>query len=172
MKQLIIGGCRSGKSSYAEKCAIATGKKCIYIATAEALDSEMQARVQKHQEDRSDAWELCESPLQLAAAIRQYDNPEYCILLDCLTLWLSNCLLSDEVGLWSRERSDFFEALKSNRSHLLMVGNEVGSGLVPMGKINRVFVDENGRLHQDLAEICDEVNYIVAGLSHTLKSKT
>jgi len=169
MKQLIIGACRSGKSTYAENCAISLNKKRVYIATAEALDAEMQTRILRHQTDRDVTWELCETPVQLADAVSRYDDPDSCILIDCLTLWLSNCLLSDDPALWKSEQEKFIISLKMARSDVLMVGNEVGSGIIPMGKINRTFVDENGRLHQRLAEICDKVTYIVAGLPHTLK---
>jgi adenosylcobinamide kinase/adenosylcobinamide-phosphate guanylyltransferase len=172
MKQLIIGACRSGKSAYAERCANSLGKKQVYIATAEALDVEMETRIHRHQADRDDTWELCETPIELAAAINRYDDSNTCILIDCLTLWLSNCLLSEDSGLWMGEREKFITSLKASRSDVLLVGNEVGSGIIPMGEINRTFVDENGRLHQVLAEMCDEVNYIVAGLPHTLKSKS
>jgi len=170
MKQLILGGSRSGKSRLAESYAIETAVKRVYIATAQALDTEMKARISLHQAQRDDLWELVESPIHLAAAIKRHSAENTCVLVDCLTLWLSNCLLDDDKALWASEREALMQVVGEVAGPLIFVGNEVGNGIVPMGELNRLFVDENGRLHQDLAVLCDKVVYVVAGLPHVLKS--
>jgi len=170
MKQLILGGSRSGKSRLAEKYAIETSMTRVYVATAQALDAEMQARITLHQAQRDDHWALVEAPIQLAAAIEKHSAKNTCVLVDCLTLWLSNCLLSEDKTLWAREREALMQVVQEASGSLILVGNEVGSGIVPMGELSRLFVDENGRLHQDLAALCDKVVYVVAGLPHVLKS--
>ena len=170
MKQLILGGSRSGKSRLAESYAIETAVKRVYIATAQALDTEMKARISLHQAQRDDLWELVESPIHLAAAIERHSAENTCVLVDCLTLWLSNCLLDDDKALWASEREALMQVVGEVAGPLIFVGNEVGNGIVPMGELNRLFVDENGRLHQDLAVLCDKVVYVVAGLPHVLKS--
>lgn len=169
MKQLILGGSRSGKSRLAENYAKETSMKRVYVATAQALDAEMQARIGLHQAQRDDLWELVEAPIQLAAAIEKYSAENTCVLVDCLTLWLSNCLLSEDKTLWASEREALIQVVNEASGSLIFVGNEVGSGIVPMGELSRSFVDENGRLHQDLAALCDKVVYVVAGLPHVLK---
>jgi len=169
MKQLILGGSRSGKSRLAENYAKELPMKRVYVATAQALDAEMQARISLHQAQRDDLWDLVEAPIQLAAAIEKYCAEDTCVLVDCLTLWLSNCLLSQDKTLWAREREALMQVLNKVTGSLILVGNEVGSGIVPMGELSRLFVDENGRLHQDLAALCDKVVYVVAGLPHVLK---
>jgi len=169
MKQLVLGGSRSGKSRLAEKYAEETSMKRVYVATAQALDSEMQARITLHQAQRDDHWELVEAPIQLAAAIEKHCAKNTCVLVDCLTLWLSNCLLSTDKALWASEREALIRVVNEAPGSLIFVGNEVGSGIVPMGELSRLFVDENGRLHQDLAALCDKVVYVVAGLPHVLK---
>lgn len=166
MKHLITGGARSGKSRYAERCATASGKKLIYLATAQAKDEEMEARIALHKDQRGAQWTLVEEPLQLSAQLEKYSTGEYCILIDCLTLWLNNCLEED---CWAEEKSNLIAALCSSESDILLVGNEVGSGVVPMGELTRGFVDENGWLHQDIASDCSHVTTVIAGLPLVLK---
>ncbi|HNN87413.1 MAG: bifunctional adenosylcobinamide kinase/adenosylcobinamide-phosphate guanylyltransferase [Pseudomonadales bacterium] len=169
MKHLILGGARSGKSRFAETVGLATNKKLIYIATSQALDDEMQARIQHHQTSRNARWETIEEPIELAATLQKYATTDTCILVDCLTLWLTNLLLTDET-IFLREREALLNALPQLTGDILLVSNEVGMGIVPLDALSRRFVDEAGRLHQQLAQHCDVVSLVVAGLPLTLKS--
>ena len=168
---LVLGGARSGKSSFAEnlteRLTQQANKQKIYIATAtiEIEDGEMQRRVKQHQAQRDEHWQLIEEPIQLAAILSKA-KAEQCILIDCLTLWLSNCLHKD---CWQTEKDAFLQALSSCPADVVMVSNEVGSGIVPMGELSRTFVDEAGWLHQALAKQCSDVSLIVAGLQNVLK---
>lgn len=166
MKQLILGGARSGKSTLAEKNSLTTGKRCIYLATATPDDSEMSARIQLHKEQRSDVWLLEEESLDVSSVLAKYNEEQFCVLVDCLTLWLSNCLHQNN---WLIKRQLFLEQLERQKSDVIMVSNEVGSGVVPLGELSREFVDESGRLHQQLAASCDSVTLVVAGLPLELK---
>lgn len=170
MKQLILGGARSGKSRFAEHCVLANGvaHKPIYIATAARsdCDSEMLARIERHQSDRGTQWLLREEPIALGELLRQLSHTESPVLIDCLTLWLSNCL---SMGCWEQQRKDFLSALEAFQGELIMVGNEVGLGIVPLGALNRIFVDESGFFHQALAKVCDRVVFVAAGLPLVMK---
>lgn len=172
MKELILGGARSGKSTYAERSASIFSKKnqkkLIYVATATAGDNEMSSRILAHRARRDEQWKLVEEPLDLAGVINRYSSDEYCILIDCLTLWLNNALFQ---GDWPALRDDFFDAFANSNATLYFVSNEIGLGVVPMGELSRQFVDEAGYLHQDLAAQCDSVMLIVAGLPVVVKSK-
>lgn len=165
-KQLILGAARSGKSREAELRAAATGKQLIYIATATAGDAEMAERIQQHRAQRGGEWHLVEEEQQLTTALMRYNSSANCVLVDCLTLWLSNCLLA---GCWPAEKTRLVGCLDNFEADLIMVGNEVGSGIVPMGELSRQFVDQNGWLHQALAKRCDRVSLVVAGLPMELK---
>ncbi len=178
MKELILGGARSGKSVLAEQRAHASGLEVSYIATAGAGDAEMIARIAAHQARRPDHWRLIEEPVALAAVLRQEAAAERCVIVDCLTLWLSNLLDVDpardseaqvEPPLFVRERVALLDALPALPGHIVLIGNEVGMGVVPLGPLSRRFCDEAGRLHQDLARLCDRVILTVAGLPHMLK---
>ncbi|MBA6412643.1 bifunctional adenosylcobinamide kinase/adenosylcobinamide-phosphate guanylyltransferase [Parahaliea sp. F7430] len=166
MKHLVLGGARSGKSRYAESCAEATGKTLFYLATAQAGDQEMSERIAHHRQSRSSHWQLIEEPVALHEALATMNHSEACILIDCLTLWLSNCLLLNN---WETMREAFLSALDRQSSDIILVSNEVGHGMVPLGELNRRFVDESGRLHQSLAAHCDKVTLVTAGLAQTLK---
>lgn len=171
MKQLILGGARSGKSQLAEQLARASGKSVRVIATADASrnDSEMAARIALHQKQRPGHWQTLETPCELAATLAAEDAEDTCLLVDCLTLWLSNCLVDHSCEYWQRQRSALLEILPTLRADILMIGNELGSGVVPMGRETREFVDENGFLHQRLAVLCDRVILTAAGLPLVLK---
>lgn len=164
--ELILGGARSGKSRLAEKRALSTGKQCYYLATATADDKEMAARIREHQSRRDDQWTLIEEPLQLSKTLLEYQHESRCILVDCLTLWLSHCLHQD---CWQKESKALLEALKTLRGQIIFVSNEVGSGIIPMGQLSRQFVDQSGFFHQALAEHCHRVTLSVAGLPLQLK---
>lgn len=168
MKQLVLGGARSGKSQHAESLAEASGKALIYIATGQALDEEMAARIEHHRETRVADWQTIEEPVHLAATLQrlQREQADAVVLVDCLTLWLSNCLAE---GCWDQERDALIELWPTLAVDCILVSNEVGSGVVPLGPLSRTFVDESGRLHQQLAQSCDSVQLVVAGLALTLK---
>ncbi len=170
MKQLILGGARSGKSRYAEEQAINSNKQVYYVATATAGDDEMQKRINLHQQQRPAHWQLIEEPINLSTILKEYDNADYCILVDCLTLWLSNCLAHGDTEYLHNQQDDLFKTLRNIKSDVIFVSNEVGQGVVPMGELSRLFVDEAGRMHQKLAQICDQVIFVVAGLPQILKA--
>lgn len=172
MLQLILGGARSGKSHLAEQRAQALGqqgRKLIYIATASAGDIEMQQRIAEHQRQREQAnldWLTIEEPLALTEVLKQYNDRSNVIVVDCLTLWLSNCLHKE---CWEQQREELLVNLSALQAEVLFVSNEVGSGIVPLGELSRRFADESGRLHQALAGQCEQVDLVVAGLALKLK---
>lgn len=161
----LLGGARCGKSRLAERLALETGLLPVYVATATAGDEEMTERIARHRADRSRVWHTIEAPVELAAAIASECRPDRVVLVDCLTLWVTNLLLADETvpvpGLLA--------ALAARRGPVVVVGNETGMGIVPMGELSRRFRDESGRLHQAVAEIADEVALVVAGLPLWMK---
>lgn len=169
MKELILGGVRSGKSRLAEQLATASGLKLTYIATATADDAEMRARVAEHRRRRSDTWTVIEEPHALAGVMRAHAAPDRCLLVDCLTLWLSNLLCADQETTFEIERRALVELLPHLPGHIILVSNETGLGIVPLGALTRRYTDEAGRLHQDLAHGCDRVIFTVAGLPLILK---
>lgn len=166
---LILGGVRSGKSRLAEQLAVASGLKVHYIATATALDAEMQARIAHHQAQRPCEWPLIEEPIDLAAVLQQYAAPEHCLLVDCLTLWLTNLLLLDDPQQWLQQRQALLTVLPQLTGRIILVSNETGLGIMPLGELTRRFGDEAGRLHQELAAQCQQVILTVAGLPLVLK---
>lgn len=166
MKELILGGARSGKSHEAEKRAQASGKIKIILATATAGDGEMAQRIAHHQTQRGEQWRTVEEPIYLAAALERVDSDEHVVVIDCLTLWLSQSLIA---GVYQQEKTKFLTCISRARAHIIIVSNEVGSGIVPMGELSRTFVDECGRLHQELAQLCDSVSLVVAGIPLKLK---
>ncbi|MCQ4166471.1 bifunctional adenosylcobinamide kinase/adenosylcobinamide-phosphate guanylyltransferase [Tahibacter harae] len=168
MRTLILGGARSGKSALAERLA-ASHDAVLYIATAAAGDDEMAARIQHHRARRPAHWGLSETPLALGAALRREARAGRCLLVDCLTLWLSNLLCRDDAALFAAERAELLDALAQLPGELVLVSNEVGQGVVPLGELSRRFVDEAGRLHQDIAARCERVILTVAGLPLVLK---
>lgn len=173
MKHLILGGARSGKSRYAEQLAQASHKEVIYIATGTAGDEEMQERIEKHQADRPRHWQTIEEPFLLADKLEEYDSTRHFILVDCLTLWLSNILFDPQgdyqEDIFLQQKQAFLAILSTLQADLALVSNEVGSGIIPMHSMSRRFVDEAGRLHQQLAQICPQVTLITAGLAQQLK---
>ncbi len=171
MKELILGGVRSGKSRLAEQHALASGLEVFYIATATAEDDEMQQRIVHHRQQRPSTWRLIEEPLELATVLQQHAAEDRCLLVDCLTLWLTNLLLAEDASLLARERDALLEQLQGLPGHIILVSNETGMGIVPQGELARCFGDEAGRLHQNLAQICDRVILTVAGLPQLLKGK-
>jgi adenosylcobinamide kinase/adenosylcobinamide-phosphate guanylyltransferase len=169
VRTLILGGARSGKSALAERLARDSGNEVVYIATAQAHDAEMAARIAHHRDRRPAHWQSVEEPLALAGALRAYARPDRCVLVDCLTLWLSNLLGDADDQRLGREYEALLEVLPALPGELLFVSNEVGLGVVPMGELTRRFVDEAGRLHQALAARCERVLFVAAGLPLPLK---
>ncbi|SFR89233.1 adenosylcobinamide kinase /adenosylcobinamide-phosphate guanylyltransferase [Dyella sp. OK004] len=169
MRNLILGGARSGKSALAERMATASGNDVVYIATAQAHDEEMAARIAHHRAQRPKYWHSVEEPLALADTLRTHARPGRCLLVDCLTLWLSNLLGDADAQRFEREREALLSTLPSLPGEVLLVSNEVGLGVVPMGELSRRFVDEAGRLHQALAAHCERVLFVAAGLPLALK---
>lgn len=164
---LVLGGARSGKSAYAEQLIEAAGGG-VYLATAEALDSEMRERVQIHKDRRGETWQTVEEPLDLASAIgtaaSEHGKP---ILVDCLTLWLSNLMGADRDV--DTETDLLAVALSECQTPVVMVSNEVGLGIVPENALARRFRDEAGRINQRLAQVADRVVFVAAGLPLAMK---
>lgn len=168
MLTLILGGARSGKSRLALQRAEATGQSVVYIATAQAHDAEMAERIARHQAERPPHWTTVEAPLDLAGAI--HAAKAGCIVVDCLTLWLTNCLCQPDPAAFDGPRAALLAALAARRDvELILVGNETGLGIIPLGELTRRFVDEAGWLNQDLARLADEVIFVAAGLPFFLK---
>lgn len=166
---LVLGGARSGKSAFAERLAIKNNQEVVYIATAQAHDGEMQARIDKHQNQRPADWLTVEEPLALAQAIQAHDDENKTILVDCLTLWLTNLLCLDDESRLANEKKQLLSCFSSLKSRLILVSNEVGLGVIPMGELTRRYVDEAGYLHQDIAALADNVVLVTAGLPQVLK---
>ena len=171
MRELILGGVRSGKSRYAERVALQRGEEWLYLATATAGDGEMAARIVHHQSARSERWQLIEEPLSLVAVLQENAQEGRTILVECLTLWLTNLLMLEDPVRLEHEQEALVEALPTLVGDILMVSNEVGQGVVPMDPLSRQFCDQAGRLHQRLAEVCEQVTWVVAGLPQTLKGE-
>ena len=206
MIHLVLGGARSGKSRYGEALVrqyTALGFDACYVATAQALDDEMATRIAKHQAGRSDdgiEWQLFEESLALTALLKQLAKPGRVILVDCLTLWLTNQLLASNVNIddepaptewnatdfatstfavstsddkahasWQAEKTAFVDSLVELEGVVILISNEVGSGIVPLGELSRQFVDEAGWLNQAIAALADNVTLVVAGLPLALK---
>jgi adenosylcobinamide kinase/adenosylcobinamide-phosphate guanylyltransferase len=169
MRSLILGGARSGKSALAETLATESGKEVVYIATAEPRDAEMAVRIEHHRARRIAGWTTVEAPRELAASLQRHAAAQRCVLVDCLTLWVSNLLFDEGEAVWQDERARLLDVLPQLPGEILLVSNEVGLGVVPMGAISRRFVDESGRLHQALGGLCERVLFVAAGLPMTLK---
>ena len=164
---LVLGGARSGKTAFAETLTLRLGQRPAYLATAEILDDEMRDRVEAHQGQRAARFRTIEEPIELAEAIRTASQVHDAILVDCLTLWITNLLMigrdvADAVD-------DLVETLSATTIPVVLVSNEVGLGIVPDNAMARMFRDLAGTTHQRLAETCDEAYFIVAGLPITLK---
>lgn len=165
MKELILGGVRSGKSRLAEQRA---GHGAVtYIATARAGDAEMAARIAAHRARRPRSWRTAECGGALAATLEAEAGEERCLLVDCLTLWLTGLLETPE--RLEVETGQLLAVLPDLPGHIILVSNEVGLGIVPLGEVSRRFVDSAGTLHQSLAALCDRVTLVAAGLPMTLK---
>lgn len=168
MNHLILGGARSGKSRHAEQLAGESGLEVVYIATATAGDAEMAQRIARHRADRPAPWRTVEEPVRLAGALTANAASDRCLLVDCLTLWLSNLLHAGET-VFASERAELLAALPQLAGRVLLVSNEVGLGIVPDNPLARRFRDEAGRLNQAVAAACERVTFVAAGLPMRLK---
>lgn len=164
---LVIGGVRSGKSRYAQARAETTGLRKVFIATAQALDDEMRERIARHRADRGPNWQAVEAPLELAEAIATQNAPDSVLLVDCLTLWLTNMMLAERDVSAAVDR--LTAAIAEVKGQLILVSNEVGWGIVPDNALARRFRDEAGRVNQRVAAAVDEAQLLVAGLPIRLK---
>jgi len=169
MRSLILGGARSGKSALAERIATESGRDVVYIATAERRDAEMAERIAHHRARRPAQWRCVEEPLALVDTLGAQAHEDRCMLVDCLTLWLGNLLGNDDPARFERERDALLATLPTLPGEIILVSNEVGLGIVPLGELTRRFVDEAGRLHQALAVRCERVVFVAAGLPLLLK---
>jgi len=193
MIHLILGGARSGKSAFAEQSVLDQSDNPVYIATATAIDAEMQARISHHQQLRADSWQLYECPLELTALLmaETKNNGHSHYLIDCLTLWLNNLIFEYDNELRGADYSPTVEQyrqisssidrsltafieqlllLKRQRIDITLVSNEVGLGIMPLGIVSRLFMDHCGRLNQRVAQLADRVTLITAGIALELKS--
>ncbi len=170
MNGLIAGGAGSGKSAYALKAAEAKPGNKMFIATATVDDADMKERIIRHQAERNQDWRLVEQPQYLANVLEQFGSADV-LLIDCLTLLLSNWLCSERYDQWEREKKQFLRALNDTEAEVLLVTNEVGMGVVPANQLSRRFVDQSGWLHQDIAAVADKVTMIMFGLPCCLKGK-
>ena len=168
MRQLFIGGTRSGKSRLAEQAAVTSGRKVIYLATATALDAEMEKRIAEHRARRPDDWRLIEEPLTLAKTLVETCTPGNCLLVDCLTLWLNNVLAESEEYA-AQAVADLMPVLPELPGEIIFVSSEIGLGIMPANALARRYADMLGELNQSIAERCDRVTLAVAGLPNVLK---
>jgi adenosylcobinamide kinase / adenosylcobinamide-phosphate guanylyltransferase len=183
-RTLLLGGARSGKSGLAERIARESGKDVVYVATSYAGDAEMSARIEHHRARRPAGWKTVEEPTALAATLRILCAPGRIVLVDCLTLWLTNLMFSaqrefpdvgpiDLPSVFVDERAALMDWLDAPPAgDVIFVSNETGMGIVPYGAVSRAFVDEAGRLNQDVAARCERVLFVAAGLPLVLKGGT
>jgi adenosylcobinamide kinase/adenosylcobinamide-phosphate guanylyltransferase len=172
-KILILGGCRSGKSHHALQLAESLAQRRIFVATCVPRDEEMQQRVDRHQQVRDASWTTLEIPLDLAGAIRTHDWTSKVMLVDCLTLWLSNLLMEDkEIDRIREEIADLADAVRSAPNPIILVSNEVGAGIVPENRLARQYRDLAGWANQAMAAVCNRVVWTVAGIPVTIKPST
>lgn len=178
---LILGGVKSGKSRHAEWLAEAYSQthnaSVTLIATATADDAEMRKRIARHKADRNPSWRVVEEPVSLGKALRKLDTDSAaaggtaCIVIDCLTLWLTNLLMISDEKMLRQEIADFHEATRQCQSALFVVSNETNLGITPIGELSRQFCDEAGLLHQELGQVFERVTLIVAGIPLSIKGQ-
>jgi len=171
-KILITGGCRSGKSRFALDYADQYFSKKLYLATCEVLDEEMAERVENHKKIRGPEWQTVEEPIEIADKIRQYGDKVEVILLDCMTLWLSNLLMKGRIDSTVMNEIDtLIESIIHSQTSLIIVSNEVGMGIVPADPLSRRFRDLSGMANQKIAEVVDTAIFMVSGIPIFLKGK-
>lgn len=171
MKTLLTGGARSGKSAYALMLAEKAPGGKIFIATAEARDAEMRARIEKHKTERGPGWITVEEPLALAETVNVHGGAENCIVVDCLTLWTSNMLEQFDDAMFAQKADELAAAVAGVAAEVIVVTNEVGLGIVPADPISRAYRDRLGLVNARLAAVCGRVLLMVAGLPLMIKGK-
>ena len=172
--QFVLGGARSGKSEFAEKRALASFSatpadtaRLLYLATAEAFDDEMQARIDLHKARRSAEWQLCDASIDLPAMIRVHDRKDTTLLIDCTSVWITNLLINGkDLNLY---RDNFIDALRTASGKIFVVASETGLGIVPDNSLSRQFCDANGKNNQDIAQIANSVFFLIAGIAQKIK---
>lgn len=174
MVELILGGVRSGKSREAQQRAVASTMSVTYLATATADDEEMKSRIEHHQGERPAQWRTLEEPLHLTDCLINEAHPNRCIIVDCLTLWLSNWLMRGKAGEreYQGERDHLLQVLPELEGRLIFVSNETNQGVIPVTELARRFCDEAGHLHQRLAAVSDRVSLMVAGIALDVKKSS
>ncbi len=168
----VIGGCRSGKSGHALRLAeSAPARRRVFVATCVPRDDEMKARVATHQDERGEGWETLEVPERLGETVATRSRPDTLLLIDCLTLWVSNLLLADDgPGVLDAHLNELVSALKKAPGRIILVSNEVGTGIVPENRLARLYRDMVGTVNQTVAGCADRVILTVAGIPITIKS--
>ena len=169
MRELILGGARSGKSRVAEQHAKESGLEVVYVATAQGRDAEMQQRIAHHQAHRPAQWQVVEAGHDLAQVLRQQAQEGRCVLVDCLTLWLTQLLCDLNEAELRREVDALLSVLPTLPGNIILVSNETNMGIVPLGELSRRYCDEAGRLHQQAGALCERVILTVAGLPLIVK---
>jgi adenosylcobinamide kinase/adenosylcobinamide-phosphate guanylyltransferase len=164
---LVLGGARSGKSAFAENIVAASGLERHYVATGRAWDEEMHGRIARHRADRGDLWTTHEEPVDLVPMLAAIDGADRAILVDCLTLWVTNLMMAERD--MAAEFAALCDFLPKARARLVLVSNEVGLGIVPDNRMAREFRDHAGRLHQLVAAVAAEVYFVAAGLPLKMK---
>lgn len=170
---LVIGGAKSGKSRIAMNLALGSGMKKIFMATAQALDDEMAERIQRHIEDRGSDWITVEEPLEIADKIRELDREDRVIVLDCITLWISNLFMEykDSTETIIERFGKLIASLTGVRGVIIIVSNEVGTGIVPENELARVYRDMAGTLNQRIALVAKKVVAVIAGIPVVIKDE-
>lgn len=164
---LVLGGARSGKSVFAERLVAQSGLQKVYLATSQIFDGEMEKRVGIHRSRRGADWQLIEEPVELATVLTVSADPACAVLVDCLTLWVTNLMMTDlDIAVLGDELA---VKLRTFKGTIVLVSNEVGQGIVPDNKMAREFRDYAGLLHQKIAAIADEVYFVTAGLPQKIK---
>ena len=170
---LVVGGCRSGKSRYAlEMAEKVDANRQIFIATCQPHDDEMRERVEKHRQQRSDTWFTVEAPLKLPEAIGSHTSPDTVVVVDCLTLWISNILLQagdPRANDWETQAVRLVKGLSEANGPVILVSNEVGTGIVPENRLARMFRDATGAVNQQIAAVAGSVIWMVAGIPVKIK---
>ena len=182
MRTFLLGGARSGKSSWAARLAAERSTDVCCVVTAIISDDEMKARIDAHRRERPQHWRTREEPMKLSAALDEESAPGRVVLIDCLTLWTANCLwppasvpadpngtFEPDIRGWHAERDAFLASLAATPNEVIIVSNEVGTSLVPENAAARLFRDEQGRLNQLVAAACDSAFLVAAGLPLRLK---
>ncbi|CUB02819.1 bifunctional adenosylcobinamide kinase/adenosylcobinamide-phosphate guanylyltransferase [Marinomonas fungiae] len=172
MKHLVLGGVRSGKSQFAERWIAEQRKQIVYIATSQVWDGSMAERIAKHQSYRPDHWHTIEEPITLADTLKKVasEQPESGVIVECCSLWLTNLLCAENEAQLTQEREQFLAVLENYPLPVILVSAEVGLGIMPINALARRYGDEIGVLNQRMAQICDQVTLVTAGLPMTLKA--